>query len=415
MKTTLSTECGNFVPMQGEWQGTSPNPGMLLMGRRGQLVNFNPFDNKKGGYNVSIAGRTGSGKSVFMQDMMFNGLRMGARVFILDVGRSFSKFCDLLGGQSIDFSRQSRICFNPFSNIPLDDEDERNLSYSYLKSIIGCMAAPTKGSTDSENSLIEKAIRHSWNEKKNLATITNVAHWLESQESEQARNLGMVITPYTKEGIFSKYFEGVNNVNFTNPLVLIELEELKGNKDLQAVVLQIFMMTIVNQVFLGDRKTPFYICIDEAWDLLDSPHMGNFIGTLARRLRKYNGSLVTGTQGIEDFFNNPGAEAAFANSDWKCFLTHKKDGVSKIVESGKYKMSEQQQRAMESVTTRHGEYSEVMICDGEGGYAINRLVVDPFSNLLYTTKPKEFARLEELRQQGLSTMEAIHRMLGKER
>ena len=275
------------------------------------------------------------------------------------------------------------------------------------------MAAPTKGTTDPENSLIERAIFYVWGQKKNLATITDVARWLEAQDDPKAKDLGMVLTPYTKEGIYARYFEGVNNVNFTNPLVLIELEELKGNKDLQVVVLQIFMMTIANQVFLGDRKTPFYICIDEAWDLLESQQMGNFIGTLARRLRKYRGSLVVGTQGIEDFFSKPGAEAAFANSDWKCFLAHKKDGVSKVIQSGQYKVSEQQQRAMESVTTRQGEYSEIMICDGDGGYSITRLVVDPFSNLLYSTKPEEFAQLQELQNQGLTITEAINLLLEK--
>jgi conjugal transfer ATP-binding protein TraC len=222
-----------------------------------------------------------------------------------------------------------------------------------------------------------------------------------------------VLTPYTKEGIYARYFEGMNNVSFTNPLVLIELEELKSNKDLQTVVLQIFIMTIANQVFLGDRKTPFYICIDEAWDLLESQQMGNFIGMLARRLRKYRGSLVVGTQGIEDFFNKPGAEAAFANSDWKCFLAHKKDGVSKVIESGQYKVNEQHQRAMESVTTRQGEYSEIMICDGDGGYAITRLIVDPFCNLLYSTKAEEYADLQELKKKGLAITEAIQVLLKK--
>lgn len=414
LKTTLTTECSNFMPIQGEWQGTAPHSGMLLMGRRGQLINWNSFDNKKGNYNVIVAGRSGYGKSVFMQDLVFNGLRIGAKVFILDVGRSFAKLCDLLDGQAIEFSSQSNICLNPFSNIP-DDETERFISFGCLKSIIACMAAPTKGTTDLENSLIERAIRYAWEQKKHLATITDIAHWLECQKSDQAQNLGMMLTPYTKEGIYARYFEGVNNVSFTNPLVLIELEELKSNKDLQIVVLQIFIMTIANQVFLGDRKTPFYICIDEAWDLLESQHMGNFIGMLARRLRKYRGSLVVGTQGIEDFFDKPGAAAAFANSDWKCILAHKQDSVSKVIESGQYKVNEQHQRAMESVTTRQGEYSEIMICDGDGGYAITRLIVDPFCNLLYSTKPEEYSELQDLKKKGLAITEAIQVLLKKNR
>src|SRR3984957_7604589 len=73
LRTTITDECVNFLPMQVEWMGT-PTPCMLMMGRRGQLLNWNPFDNKTGNYNVVVAGRSGSGKSVFMQDFLFNAL-----------------------------------------------------------------------------------------------------------------------------------------------------------------------------------------------------------------------------------------------------------------------------------------------------------------------------------------------------
>lgn len=410
-KTTLTSECGNFIPVQGEWQGTSPRSGMLLAGRRGQLMNWNPFDNRSGNYNVVVSGRSGSGKSVFMQELLVNGLSTGANVFVLEVGRSFEKLCHLLNGQAIEFSQGSPVCLNPFSIIPAEDEEARDLSFSCLKSVITCMASPTKGTTDYENSAIERAIRQAWDLKKNQATITDIAHWLESQEDTRARSLAMVLTPYTKEGLYSRYFEGKNNVSFTNPMVWIELEELKDKKDLQAVVMQLFILSITNQAFLGDRKTPFYICIDEAWDLLRGSQTGAFIETLARRLRKYNGSLVIGTQGIDDFFATPGAQAAFENSDWMCLLAHKKSAISNLVQSGKLKFSGAQQKAMESVTTRQGEFSEVMICDANGGYTVTRLVLDPFSQFLYSTKADEYSRVKELQASGLTLSEAIHKLV----
>ena len=33
LKTTITSECGNFVPIQGEWVGTR-SPGMLLSGEK---------------------------------------------------------------------------------------------------------------------------------------------------------------------------------------------------------------------------------------------------------------------------------------------------------------------------------------------------------------------------------------------
>lgn len=414
LRTTINTECGGLVPMQGEWMGTK-TPGMLLTGRRGQLVNWNPFDNKAGNYNTVVVGRSGSGKSVFMQDLLLSNLGTGAKVFILEVGRSFEKLCDLLHGQYIEFSKESDICLNPFSTVSTKDAEETDTSISFLKSIISCMAAPEKGTSDYENALIEKAIRYAWNTKQHKATITDVAHWLQNHRDESAKILGVMLTPYTKEGIYAKYFEGDNNVDFTSPMVLIELEELKEKKDLQSVVLQLFIMTITNQTFLGDRKTPFFICIDEAWDLLRGKQTGLFIETLARRLRKYFGALVIGTQSVDDFYSTPGALAAFENSDWMCFLAQKKSSITRFAESGKVEMDDAKKFALESVTTRHGEFSEVMICDADGNYSIARLILDPFSQLLYTTKAQEYSRIKELQKEGMTISQAINQLVKHEK
>jgi conjugal transfer ATP-binding protein TraC len=410
LRTTITSECVNFIPIQGEWSGTS-SPGMLLIGRRGQLLNWNQFDNKIGNYNVIVAGRSGGGKSVFMQDLLVSGLGVGAKVFILDVGRSFEKMCDLLNGQQIEFSKGSAICLNPFSNISVQDEDDKDTALNLVKTIVSSMAAPSHGTSDLENSFIEKAIAAAWMKKKTDATISDIAEWLENQTEQTATNLAIMLTPYIKGGVYAKHFEGNNNVNFSNDLVLIELEELKGKKELQTVVLQLFMIAITDQAFLGNRKRPFIICIDEAWDLLKSKQAGPFIETLARRLRKYYGSLVIGTQNLQDFFNTPGATAAFENSDWMCLLSQYPVSISALAEQKRLHFDEAKKHALASVTKRDGLFSEVMILDAEGNYSIARLILDPFSDLLYTTHPHEYTIIKELREKGLSVSDAIEKCL----
>ena len=88
---------------------------MLFGGRKGQLIQFCPFDNTSGNYNVTVVGPSGAGKSVFMQELMSSTIGLGGRVFVLDVGRSFEKTCYMLNGQYIQFSSNIDICMNPFS------------------------------------------------------------------------------------------------------------------------------------------------------------------------------------------------------------------------------------------------------------------------------------------------------------
>lgn len=360
LKTSLSGEAANMLPIMGEWKGT-PTKGMPLKGRRGQLFFWHAFDNQSGNYNVIVVGRSGSGKSVFMQELLVNTLRLGGRVFVLDVGRSFEKTCLLLEGQFVAFEKKTTLCLNPFSNVPINDIEVQDDMFAMMKSLLSMMAAPTQQTSDYQNALLEKGINAAWQKKQQKATITDVSSWLLRQQEEEARRLGTMLTPFTKDGVYGKYFEGQNNVDFNNSMVVIELEELKEKKDLQGVVLQMFIMTISSQMFLGDRKTPFHICIDEAWDLLRGSQTGPFIETLARRLRKYNGSLVIGTQSIEDFYQTQGAMAAYENSDWMCLLSQKSSSIDRLKENKRLSMDASLEAALKSLRTRSGEYSEVLI------------------------------------------------------
>ena len=411
LKTTLSTESANLLPIQAEWNGTN-SPGMLLAGRRGQLFTWSPFDNDAGNYNVCVVGRSGSGKSVFMQELMTSTMGMGGRVFVLDVGRSFEKTCHLLEGQFIEFKPKSplstdSLCINPFTTIPIDDEESASDALAMLKSVLSLMAAPSKGTDDMESALIEQALFAVWGEFKNEATISHIATWLLKHADKKAKDLGTMLFPYTADGVYGRFFNGTSNVNFDNGLVVVELEELKERKDLQSVVVQMVIVHITNQMFLGDRKTPFNIVFDEAWDMLRGNQSGVFVETLARRLRKYNGSLVVGTQSVNDFYASTGALAAFENSDWMCLLSQKKESIEQLKKTNRISMNGHMESQLASVKTKHGEYAEVMIY-GPHGYAIGRLLLDLFSQILYSTKADEYSAVKSLEVQGLKLVDAIH-------
>ncbi|OJW46249.1 MAG: type-IV secretion system protein TraC [Alphaproteobacteria bacterium 41-28] len=405
IKTTLSHEPANLLPLQGEWQGTK-SPGMLLVGRRGQLFTWCPFDNTEGNYNTCVVGRSGSGKSVFMQELMTSMLGMGGRVFVLDVGRSFEKTVKLLGGSYIEFSTHSVICINPFSSIPSQDNEATSDALAMLKPILSLMAAPKEGTTDLEDTYLEQAIQRAWGNKKNEATITDVAQFLLKHPDSVAITLGERLYPYTERGTYGRFFNGPANIDLSDNLVVVELEELKERKDLQSVIVQMVILQISNSVYLGDRKTPSCLILDEAWDMLRGKQSGVFIETAARRLRKYFGGLVVGTQSINDFYATPGAQAAFDNADWMCLLSQKDESIELLKNSNRLVMDPAMERTLRSLHTEQGKYAEIMI-KGPKGFAVGRLLLDPFSKILYSTKADEFAAVQSLISQGKSLKEAV--------
>lgn len=405
LRTTISVESANLVPQQAEWKGTR-TPAMLLGGRKGQLIQFCPFDNTAGNYNVTVVGRSGAGKSVFMQELMSSTVGLGGRVFVLDVGRSFEKTCYMLGGQFIQFSSNADICMNPFSNLDVNNQEAIEDTLAMLKSVIQLMAAPINGVSDKGAALLEQATNEAFKKYKNETTITDIANYLLSLEDEQAQDLGKMLYPYTEAGVYGKYFNGKSNVNLDNNIVVIELEELKEKKELQSVVVQMMVINITNKMFLGDRKTPFNIVFDEAWDLLRAKQSEVFIETLARRLRKYRGSLVVGTQSVNDFYACAGAQAAWDNSDWNCFLSQKEESIAQLKNSKRILLDPYKEKVINSVKTEQGKYAEVLI-NGADGYAVGKLLLDPFSGLLFSTKPEDYAAVKELNQKGYSITEAI--------
>ncbi len=195
LKTTISPESANLLPIQGEWKGTK-TPGMLLAGRRGQVFNWYAFDNDAGNYNVCVVGRSGSGKSVFMQELMTTTLGLGGRVFVLDVGRSFEKTCVLLEGQFIEFSPHTTLCLNPFTTIPTDNDEVASDALAMLKSVLILMAAPNHGVDDKGAALLEQAMLETWEKYKNQSTISDIADWLTGHPDSKARDLGQMLYPY---------------------------------------------------------------------------------------------------------------------------------------------------------------------------------------------------------------------------
>jgi len=410
-KTTLSHEPANLMPIQGEWQGTQ-SPSVMLVGRRGQLFTWSPFDNNEGNYNVCVVGRSGSGKSVFMQELLTSMLGMGGKVFVLDVGRSFEKTVKLLNGTYLEFSTHASICINPFTSIPSHDPEEASDALAMLKPILSLMAAPKENTRDIEDTYLEQAIQDAWSHKQNAATITDVATFLLAHPDKIAVSLGERLYPYTEKGNYGRFFNGPATIDLSDKLVVVELEELKERKDLQAVIIQMVILQITNSVYSGDRKTPSCLILDEAWDMLRGAQSGIFIETAARRLRKYFGGLIVGTQSVNDFYATPGAQAAFDNADWMCLLSQKDESIKLLKNSDRLAMDPAMERTLRSLRTEQGQYAEIMI-KGPKGFAVGRLLLDSFSKVLYSTKAEEFSAVQTLVDQGSSLKDAILEVSGQ--
>jgi len=407
LRTMTAFSAINVAPLQGEWKGT-PTPSLLLPGRRGQLATWTPFDNQEGNYNVAIAAASGKGKSMFTQEYITSLVGMGGRVWVIDVGRSYEKTCKLLNGSFIEFIPELNLSLNPFTCIR-----DFTASLVMLKPLLAAMARPQSNASDEEISFLEKALKAAWLKQANHASITTVAEWLAQQESLVCRNLAHLLYTYTKDGMYGRYFEGASNINLDNAFVVLELQELKAKKDLQKIILLVLLYQIAETMYLGNRSQIKSCIIDEAWDLLGGDHDGaaKFIETGYRTARRYRANFVTITQSVNDYFKNATSIAAFENSDYNLILGQKSEAIDQIKKLERLNMDDFTERLFKSLR-KTADYSECII-KGPSGLSVHRIIFDPYSRILYSSKGEEYEAVRALVAQGISLRDAIEKVAEK--
>lgn len=411
ISTKTTHNAVHLAPMLGEWKG-SGDPVMAYFGRRGQLMWLDFFSNRQGNYNVAITGVSGSGKTALMNYIILSYLGIGAKVFIIDIGRGYEKLCRVAGGKFIEFLPSNPICINPFSWVENISEDMK-----MLKPLLAKMASPSTTLANYQYAKLEEAISRIWERNGRDSTVTDVASYLlnecfegDGAPDRRARDIGVQLYPYTKNGMYGKFFEGPATIDLNGDLVVLELEELKSSKDLQKVVLFIVMYRITYEMYLSrDRKK---ICpIDEAWQFFDDEgDTVDFVEEGYRRARRYNGSFISGTQGVRDYYKTLGSQATYVNADWKIYLRQDAEQIETLEKEGRLVLGEAMKRQILSLKTESGMFSEAVVRSPMGG-GIVRIILDPFTLLLASSMPDDFNAISAKRAMGMDVTEAIESVL----
>ncbi|NML95115.1 type IV secretion system protein TraC [Novosphingobium olei] len=409
LRTVLSANVASMAPLQGEYVGGTI-PHLLFVGRRGQPQFWSPFQNTAGNHNVAIAGKSGSGKSVLLQDLTASLAGVGARTIVIDDGRSFEHMAKALGGTFTEFRLSSGISLNPFRMIDPElaasDEDYRVDCLAMLKAIIAQMARFETRLSDTERGLIDAAVNHAWDTQACEGTIDAVIEALRGSGNLFAEDLATALLPFASTGTFGRFFTGEAALDLSADLTVFELSDLASREELRSVVLTSIMFVASQTMRKLDRAIPKALIVDEAWQMLKGGAMADFIETYSRTCRKYGASLITATQSINDYYKSDGSRAALENSDWFLVLQQKAETIADFRKSDRFEMDNHTDALLRSLKRQGTEYSDLLI-RGPDTQTVCRLVLDPFSATLYSSSPATFARIEQALHEGRAMADAI--------
>ncbi|RME59348.1 type IV secretion system protein TraC [Candidatus Parcubacteria bacterium] len=403
-KTMTTEQVAPMLPIFSEWKGTG-SFDIALMGRNGQLMSLSLWDTSDN-MNALIAATSGAGKSFLTNEIIMSYLSLGARVWVIDIGRSYKKLCDTLKGDFIEFSDDKNISLNPFSLVENYDEDEDELI-----ELVGTMISNEVPLTPKQKSELRRLMRNVWDKKKNAMSVDDIFYELNKSPDPDVKDMAIQLRPFTSDGSYGRYFKGQNNMTMREDFTVLELDDLQSRAHLRQLVLLQLIFQIQKTVFLGDRKRKNIVVIDEAWQLLAEGNIATFIEHAYRKFRKYNGSIIVCTQAISDLYTNKSGRAIADNSSFMFLLGQKPEAIDQVKESKQLSMPEVGYDVLKTVHTAKGAYSEIFIKRGEN-FGVGRLVVGEFHKLLYSTDPADIRAINELvEQHGISIPEAINRLI----
>lgn len=409
------------LPIQGDFAGLG-RPAMLFTARKGQLFGLDIF-HKKGvnNHNALICGTSGGGKSFFLNYLLFNYYAMNAKIRVIDIGGSYKKMTTLCGARYLDFSEESQVCLNPFSNIVDVEHDIPTIAPIVAQMIF---SSGNNSPSETEMTLITQAVRWAWNQEGPDACIDTVHEYLSNFDSyssvsgeirEAATRLAFNMDDFRSGGAFGKFFNGRSSFDISNDdFVVLELEHLLPKKSLFKVVTLQVINAVTMDLYLSDRSDRRLVCFDEAWQFLgESSTLKQVIEEGYRRARKYHGSFTICLQSILDTLRfGAVGNVIRENSAFKFFL--ESPAFEEAKNQGVLDYDDFTMQILKSTKSLKPKYSEIFM-DTPLGIGVGRLTVDPFSYYAFTSDGEEIAEIDRMVLTGMNYEDAIREMVRKYR
>lgn len=407
-KTMGTRHVVRMLPIISDWRGSGTQT-MQFVSRGGQLMNLCLYDSDTN-YNACVAAQSGAGKSFFTNEVLCSYLSQGDRAWVIDVGRSYEKTADVLGGQFMVFSDEADIQLNPFPLVQ-DYKDEEDA----LVGLLTAMASDQEMLSDIQTSGLKRVLGGAWKQHGQDLTVDRLVELLLADDDTRVQDVGKRMFAFTSDGGYGHYFNRGNNIDLSNPFMVLELEELKGRKHLQRVVLLQLIYQIQQEMYLSaNPQQKKILIIDEAWDLLAEPSVARFIEGGYRRFRKYNGAAMVITQSINDLYNSPTGVAIAENSANMFLLNQKGSSIDAIKREGRLPLSDAGYDILKTVHTQKGKYSEIFFLTETKGAGIGRLIGSRFIQLMYSTAPDDKAAIRKYQSRGYRFEEAINCVIAEE-
>jgi conjugal transfer ATP-binding protein TraC len=405
LKTLTTWNLANLLPLVADFKMC--RQGVLLSSFRNQICFFDMYSEflPTANYNIAVAATSGAGKSFLVQNILSYVLSVKGRCFVIDLGHSYRKFCEIVGGTYLEYHS---LRLNPFTNI-----HDINEASEQIRDLLSVLASPSGVLDDVQEEYLRQAVMGAWDKKQRKTNIDDIIEALQElnleRKDSRIKDLVVLLTRYSTTGPYPSIFNDYSAIAPDASFIVLELGELENKPDLMKAVLFALILNIEEQMYQSPRNQPKMVVIDEAWRLLsgDNKAAARFIEKGYRTARRHYGSFITITQSIEDFQKSDEAKACWNCSDIKIIMLQNSKAFDDFMLGHKDYFDPYVTNLIKQFKeARNNGFSEFMLQIGRV-QSFYRLFVDPFSRVMFSSAGKEFAAVKEYQEQGLSIAESI--------
>jgi type IV secretory system conjugative DNA transfer VirD4/TraG family protein len=428
--TLLSGQAADFVPLELPWIGTKGEvPAFLTRTREGTLLRFNPFSSELTNANILVSGKTGSGKSFLIKQLLLQLQVLNPRIAIVTKGPDYRALVELLGGQYREISLRTNLAKNPWDLDGTAQAPEPG-QVAAVASLAFHMAG-TSGSDESVTlNFLEKAVRMTYERLLAIGKTPRFSDLKWSLEhypfenaliEELAHLLALKLNRWTGDGVYAQLFDRDTSPEFekAEDIICYDIDGLKESPELQTAVAFTIARAIDQQIGRRDsngKLRPTIAVFDEVWAMLADPVLGTQILNAFRTARKRHGSIIAASQGIEDFVGTAESPhsvglAILQNTEAK-FLCAQLGDLSRLLEV--LHLSEPALDAVKELRNVPGHFAEsyLLFANQPESSTVIQLTATPFDYWATTSHPLEMEFRQKFAKEHseLSMLEVIYRL-----
>jgi type IV secretory pathway VirB4 component len=306
----------------------------------GQPVLIDPFDDRRyANANVGIFGHSGAGKTYLLSTLTLSALSLGAQVFVIDPEHEYGGLARLAGGVDVQLALGSSHSINVL-DLRGEARDESTVGPAVADAVELC-AVICGAMDETERAQLEVAVRRTF-ETVETPVLGDVAARL-----PETSRVGRVLARWV-QGSLGHIFSRPTNVELDAPLIVFGMRELRA--EMVAPVHYLLAEALWARIKMRDRRR--MLVVDELGLLFEDPTVRRFVVSLARRIRKYNGSLVFATQNPGDLLSGDAGAVVATNPALHFFGAQRPGEAGKLQQA--FRLSEAQRAGLE--TARRGEF-----------------------------------------------------------